>query len=325
MNDTHPCDPAACTMNCSTPCGGHEPGQPVTLSEALDRFQREATTGVCDTGRYRARYSTWGSGPPLVFIHGLADSSQAFLLPTALLSRSFRCIAYDLPCGNGDGADLARCTHPDLVADLWALLDHLGIAQSYLFTSGFGTTVGLAALRDRPERLPRAILQAPVAHRPLRFIERVALWMMSHSSRTLAGLPLWRRLMQEMHAPVFATRPSEFWEHFLGYSGALPACALGRLGRLLHRLDLRPDLAAIRQPVLLVCGDRDPITRPETAQAILGALPNAGLFILEGCGHVPGFTHPELLAEAIRFFLTPPKPDSEPAGRVPIGDCQVRG
>src|SRR5438034_1240525 len=84
-------------------------------------------------------------------------NSRSFVLPAALLSRSFRCIAYDLPSGREDGADLRRLTHADLVRDLFAVLDHAGARQSYLFGSGFGTTLALAALRAAPERLPRAV------------------------------------------------------------------------------------------------------------------------------------------------------------------------
>ncbi len=326
MNDT-PCG-QACTQSCTTPCdgAGHHAPRP-SLAEALDRFGREATRGVCDTGRYRCRYFSWGEGPPLLFIHGLADSSQSFVLPAALLSRSFRCVAYDLPQGGDDGADLRRHAHADLVADVGALLDHLGLRQSYLFASSFGTTVALAALRAGPERLPRAVLHAPVTHKPLTLTERLFVRLMSHWPGTLASLPLRGKLMRKLHFSPFAGLPSEVWEHFLGHTGGLPARALGRHARMMHRVDLRPHLGEVRQPVLLVCGDRDPVVRPGEAEALLRELPNAGLFVLEGCGHVPTFTHPELLAEVVRFFLTPPAASPELAptcGRVPVGDCQVR-
>jgi pimeloyl-ACP methyl ester carboxylesterase len=38
---------------------------------------------------------------------------------------------------------------------------------------------------------------------------------------------------------------------------------------------------------------------------LLHGLPNAGRVILEGCGHVPSYTHPEAVAEVVRQFLTP--------------------
>jgi pimeloyl-ACP methyl ester carboxylesterase len=41
-------------------------------------------------------------------------------------------------------------------------------------------------------------------------------------------------------------------------------------------------------------------------EMLLQGLPNAGRIVLEGCGHTPSYTHPEVLAEVIRQFLTPP-------------------
>src|SRR5947208_3117129 len=109
MNEPHSCE-QTCTQSCSAPCGAHGPPGRLSLAEAFGRFEREATRGVCDTGRYRCRYFSWGEGPPLLFLHGLADSSQTFVLPAALLASSFRCIAYDLPSGADDGASLRRYT-----------------------------------------------------------------------------------------------------------------------------------------------------------------------------------------------------------------------
>src|SRR5438270_11581467 len=116
MNSGPPCD-HPCQTSCAVTAA------PLTLEDVLARFEREARRGVCDTGRYRLPYYVWGSGPPLVLIHGVSDSSRSFLLPAARLSAHFRCVAYDLPAGHGDGARLWRYRHEHLVEDLWALLD----------------------------------------------------------------------------------------------------------------------------------------------------------------------------------------------------------
>ena len=58
------------------------------LAEVLARWRREAITGVCRTGRYRLPYFTWGSGPPLVFVHGLADRAVSFAPVMAPLTSS---------------------------------------------------------------------------------------------------------------------------------------------------------------------------------------------------------------------------------------------
>src|SRR5437868_12322301 len=132
---------------------------PANLAEVLEQHRTQARPGTCDTGRYRCPYYVWGEGPPLVFVPGMADDSLSFLVPIALLSGHFRCVAYDLPSGCGDGARLARYRHADFVADLFALLDHVGAGQSYVFGATFGSTIALAALHARPQRLPRAVLQ----------------------------------------------------------------------------------------------------------------------------------------------------------------------
>src|SRR5207237_10568333 len=142
------------------------------LAEVLARWRREATFGVCDTGRYRCRYYAWGQGPPIVFIHGLADAPDGFVPMAARLSTAFRCVAYALPTGAGDGASLGRYRPPHLVADLFALLDHLKLPRAYLFGSSFGTTVALRALAERSDRLPRAVLQGGFAWRPLSRAQR---------------------------------------------------------------------------------------------------------------------------------------------------------
>jgi pimeloyl-ACP methyl ester carboxylesterase len=278
---------------------------PIALAEAQSRFRREAVRGTCDTGRYRMPWYSWGQGPPLLFIHGLGDSSRSFLMPISRLSAHFRCLAYDQPAGGADGARLARYTHRDLVADVWALLDSLGIQKSYVLASSFGATIALEALRQQPRRLPRAILQGGLAHRPLRRAELLLARLCRLLPGTTAWLPLRRRLLRRFNPGLFDDRPPEVWEYFVDCCGRARVAAAAWQALILHRLDVRPILPQVRQPVLLVCGDRDLIVPPYHEEVLLRGLPNAGRAILEGSGHVPSYTHPEVFAEVVRQFLTP--------------------
>jgi pimeloyl-ACP methyl ester carboxylesterase len=309
MSDTNSCI-SRCALACAEGCAATLPAGTtrILLDEARARFRDEAQTGTCDTGRYRLNYFSWGSGAPLLFIHGVSDSSRSFLLPIARLSAHFRCIAYDLPCGRGDDAHLGRYTHAHLVEDVWALLDHLGLARSYVFASSFGSTIALAALRARPERLPRAILQGGLAWRRLTRGE----YLLARLGRLLPGsmarLPLRRLVLRAINQDSFPRQDPAVWRHFLETSGQAPIAAFAHQVLLLHELDLRPILPEIRQPVLLVCGEHDPVIPPACTDVLLRGLPNAGRVVIEGCGHVPNYTHPEVLAEVVRRFLTPPGP-----------------
>jgi pimeloyl-ACP methyl ester carboxylesterase len=273
------------------------------------QFWREAQNGTCETGRYRMPYWSWGNGPPLILIHGVADSKASFVVFAARLSAHFRCIAYDLPNGHDDGARLWQYKHEDLIADLWVLLDHLGIERAYVLGSSFGSTVALAALAGRPERLPRAVLQGPLVHRPLRRAERLLSWLARLLPGPTSRIPRRAKLLDLVHGNPFRGRPPEVWQAFLEWTGRARLAALGHQTHWLHRLDLRALLPLVRQPVLLVCGDCDPIVPLERAEYIRSALSAGGMIVLEGCGHQPSYTHAEAFAEVVREFLTPP-PDA---------------
>jgi pimeloyl-ACP methyl ester carboxylesterase len=75
---------------------------------------------------------------------------------------------------------------------------------------------------------------------------------------------------------------------------------------MIDRLDLRPLLPRIRQPVLLIGGDADRVVPPRFERILLDGLPHVDRAELPCCGHLPQYTHPELTAELVRRFLTPP-------------------
>lgn len=292
---------------CPNDGGLHVEAPPaVPLAQALELREREATFGVCATGRYRAPYFTWGQGPPLVFIHGLADCARSFVLVMEPLRLDFTCIGYELPDGGADGARLGAYRHRHLVADLLALLDHLGLKRSYLFGSSFGSTIALAALHAAPERLPRAILQGGFARRPLVLWEKVHCRFARYWPGPMRTLPLRRRLNYSLDEGPFQRVPREHRMFLSQNSGQVSKAAAARRGLMIDSLDIRPLLPAIRQPVLMICGDNDPIVPRVCEGPLLEGLPNVERVEFPDCGHYPQYTHAPLVAEMVRRFLTPP-------------------
>jgi len=278
-------------------------GSLLRLEEVLDRFHKEAVQDSFYTGRYRCRYYSWGSGPPLVFIHGLGDDALAFVMPIARLSEHYRCICYEQPKGGEDRANLARYHHADYLADLLALVDHLKLPQATLFGSSFGSTVALVGLHQYPRRFPRAVLQGGFAHRPLAVMETMLASWARYWPWNLDRLPLRVTVATHAHYEPFASRQPEIWQFFLQRDGALPMAAMARRALFLNQLDLRPMLAEIRQPVLLICGDNDPLVGKSCEAELMKGLPNAKRVEISGCGHMGHFTHPEVLAEITRRFI----------------------
>ena len=124
-------------------------------------------------------------------------------------------------------------------------------------------------------------------------------------------LPGRTAILRRFHFAPFASRPPEVWDYFLERSNLPPIAAVAHRALMIHRLDLRSLLSEIRQPILLVCGEYDPLVGLACEEALLHGLPNAGRARLAACGHNPLFSHPEVLAELIRQFLTPPAQANE--------------
>jgi 3-oxoadipate enol-lactonase len=79
----------------------------------------------------------------------------------------------------------------------------------------------------------------------------------------------------------------------------------------LAELDLRPELAKVTMPVLVLVGEHDEATPPPMSRELAALLPNARLKIIPGCAHVPQLQSPDLFSDAIGDFL--PATDSAPA------------
>jgi pimeloyl-ACP methyl ester carboxylesterase len=275
----------------------------LVLSTAVTAFEREAVAGVLDTGRYRMPYYVWGEGPPLVLVHGLCDDSATFALPLSRLRQHFCCVVYDLPTGNGDGARLSRYSPDALVSDLLALCDHLHLDATALLGVSFGSTIALRALAREPKRFPTAVLQGGFAYRPLAWTEVLLARLARYWPGTVGQLPLWMPIIQQQHAAEFAGLEPSRWDFYLAHNAAVRNAAVAHRSLWLHATDLRPILPQIRQRILLICGDRDRIVGRACAEDLLRGLPNAARAEIEGCGHLPQFTHPEVYAEIIEQFL----------------------
>jgi pimeloyl-ACP methyl ester carboxylesterase len=62
-------------------------------------------------------------------------------------------------------------------------------------------------------------------------------------------------------------------------------------------------LPGLLPPALFLWGDRDRLVPSSFARHVSDCLPGAGSVVLEDCGHVPQFEHPELTNALLRGFL----------------------
>ena len=67
--------------------------------------------------------------------------------------------------------------------------------------------------------------------------------------------------------------------------------------------DRRAALGHIAAPSLLVAGEHDRVTPPDTLASMAQAIPGAQLLSLPGAGHLPHLEQPDAFDEALINFL----------------------
>src|SRR3954463_2901826 len=103
-------------------------------------------------------YRTMGSGPPLVLIHGMVNSSRHWRAVAERLADRYTVIAPDL-IGHGDSAtprgDYSLGAHATVIRDLLAAL---GIERATIVGHSFGGGIAMVFFWQFPERVERLAL-----------------------------------------------------------------------------------------------------------------------------------------------------------------------
>lgn len=257
-----------------------------------------------------------GDGPPVVLLHGYADSADTWRLVLDRLARAGRAaLALDLPgFGRADrlrDGSVLRQLDAFTAAAVQAAAEAAG-RDAVLAGNSLGGCLALRAA-ERPD-LPLAAI-VPVAPAGLdmpswfRIIERDVL------VRTLLTLPtpipsralrlvvgeVYRRLAFHRPAAVERAIVEAFTAHLATRRAVAGHLATGR--RLLPELTDPFALHRIACAVLLVWGEGDRMVAATGAERVLRALPGTETLLLPECGHCPQLETPDALTDALTALV----------------------
>jgi pimeloyl-ACP methyl ester carboxylesterase len=259
-----------------------------------------------------------GDGPPLLLLHGFADSADTWRRSLDLLARhGRRALALDLP-GYGRAERLA----PDApVLDQYRAFaaaavrhasDEAGGAPVVVAGNSLGGAVALRTGEDADLPLAGIVPVAPAGlDMPawFRIIERdpfvrallaAPVPLPELLVRTVVG-EAYRALAFAAPRSVAAEVVASFTAHHRTRDAVAGVLANGRrLLPELHRDNFRLD--AIKAPVLLIWGDRDRMVTHEGSRHVLEALPDTTYILLDGVGHCPQVEAPERFVAALEDF-----------------------
>ncbi|GAA2247085.1 MULTISPECIES: alpha/beta fold hydrolase [Kitasatospora] len=259
--------------------------------------------------------------PTVVLSHGWTCSTAFWAPVIHQLAGEFRVVAYDQR-GHGRSdipPTAAGYSTAKLADDLEAVLVELVPAGEQAVLAGHsmgGMTVMAAA--DRGEVAARTAAAVLVSTGPSDLLAEVnvvpagvrppALRRLLHHQILRSRLPLGpvtpvSRALLKYGVMGPATPPGRV-EATARVVHACPTGVRRRWGRVLGELDVRPQLAKLAAPTVVIVGTRDRLTPPVHARRIVAALPDPrGLLELPGVGHMAPVERPaEVAAEIRRAF-----------------------
>jgi pimeloyl-ACP methyl ester carboxylesterase len=266
-------------------------------------------------------YRTAGSGPAVVLIHGMVNSSRHWEQVAVRLTGDYRVIAPDL-IGHGDSAtprgDYSLGAHAAVIRDL---LTAIGVDRSTIVGHSLGGGVAMQFFWQFPQHVERLALVSsgglgPEVSPLLRSAAlpgaSALLWLVTHP-RAVSGLAELGDRLRE--------RGSGSGVYVQAIARALrPLSVAGARAAFLHTLrsviDVRGQRVSAQDrlyllegfPTLFVWGGRDhtiPVAHGRGAHA---AVPSSRFEVLPRAAHFPHLEDPEGLANLLRDFLETTEP-----------------
>jgi pimeloyl-ACP methyl ester carboxylesterase len=274
-----------------------------------------------DLHGHQVIYRTAGSGPPVVLIHGMVNSSRHWRDVALRLADRFTVVAPDL-IGHGDSAtprgDYSLGAHAAVIRDLLTLI---GVGSATMVGHSLGGGVAMQFFWQFPDRVERLALVSPggLGREVSPLLRGAALPGASVALRAVSGrgsLGVLERLATALEARgsnravylqaiVRALRPLE-----------RPGSREAFLQTLRSVIDLRGQrVSAVDRlyllgpvPTLIVWGERDNTIPARHGRAAHETVPHSRFETLPRAAHFPHLEDPDGLADVLLDFIGTTEP-----------------
>jgi pimeloyl-ACP methyl ester carboxylesterase len=266
-------------------------------------------------------YRTAGSGPALLLLHGITNSSETWEPAAGPLVDRFTIVAPDL-LGHGKSAtprgDYSLGAHASGVRDL---LTALGIDRVTVVGHSLGGGIAMQFAYQFPERVERLVLiSSGGLGREVHPILRAA--TLPGSELVLAVLGgSWLRATGDAVSATLARLGLRAGEDLAGVATGIGSLGeAGARGAFVHTARAAIDAGgqrvsatdrlylAANLPTLIVWGERDPIIPAAHGIAAHEAIPGSRLELFAGAGHFPHREDPIRFVSVLEHFLRSTEP-----------------
>jgi len=264
---------------------------------AVERTSLRLSWPEVDGVRTRVVEAGEPDAPPLLMLHGTGGHCEAFIFNLGALAETHHVIAYDLPAHGWSSAPERSYEIEGYLRHLCALADHFEVERASIVGQSLGGWIAMRLCVVEPERVGRLVLVGPggTVMNPAVMARIRADSIDAVTNPTLESV---RRRVELIVGQPRAATPELVECRLRIYS---QPGALERMERTLclqepevrrRNLLADDDLRAVRQRALVVAGDLDRVVPLAALERWAKTMPNAELFVMNGCGHWPQFERP---------------------------------
>ena len=266
-----------------------------------------------------------GSGPPVIFIHGLSGCWQNWLEQIPLFARDHRVIAVDLPGFGHSEMPVEPISISGYADAIDELMEKLDIDAARIVGNSMGGFIGAEMAIQYPARIERLVLVAAAGlsiesirtqrtkglrHRA----ENIIFFSLAHVVSRSHQVALRPRLRAALLMTV-AAHPTRL----PGPLAAQQVLGSGKPGfsdalEAMCRYPLRDRLEKIACPTLVLWGDKDILVPVKDASVFEELIPDSRKIIYTDTGHVSMMERPARFNSDVKAFLDEATAEQQPTG-----------
>lgn len=270
----------------------------------------DAVTTFATSDGLKIAYQNIGSGPPIVFLHGVGATKRMWAPQLAVLSGRFRCIAIDyrgygeseVPPGkslSAEARDAKAISRAAYARDAFAVMDAAGIDAAHLCGCSLGGVVAMEAYDAKPARVKSLALVDTFAYYP------GGTESIPDRIKTLGDLDIEK--FAETRAPgVLKPDPApDVLEAVRSDMTSIPLAVYQASTRATWTGDYRSLLARIAVPAEVFWGEFDTQVAPlALSEELAKRIPTcSGVVRIAHAGHLPNLDNPEFFNLALEAFV----------------------
>lgn len=251
-------------------------------------------------------FEEYGSGPPVLCLHGIGGGAWFFSGFARRLADSRRVICIDLPGTGNSPSGVNPFTLESMARDVGDFVRDVVRGPVDLLGHSFGTILALKAWETwEPGAIRSMLFVCGLPKVRPNIHERLSTRAADIEANGIAG---WG---PKVSPGVFSKKSmAELPETIAMFDRLFEALVPGTYTRIIEVLlaaDLRHVAPTVNVPCAAIVGSDDSYAPPEAAREFVAAIPSGcPVTVLDGCAHMPFLEDPERFAAAARGFLEHP-------------------